>query len=382
MPAAPTLASSSLPMKPAVLDIAVQLEVASASRRFALDLAFSSSARRNALIGPSGAGKSLTLMAIAGLITPRAGRVLVNGEALFDSARGIDLPVRSRRVGFVFQDYALFPHFTVRENLSFGVRPTGHAAAPERIRHVDELLERFGLRELAGERPAHLSGGQRQRVAVARALAAQPRLLLLDEPFSALDPALRRSLRQELADQMDTLDIPLLMVSHDHGDAVALADEVIALDAGKVHTQGPTAPVLNRLANRAAPGAEPAAVLEGRIGPPDTRWQLAQVVLDGSSQRLWLRDAGLPSGRSVRVRIFARDVALATQEPQGLSVQNVLAGHVADLEAVPASGQMLVRVALGGQTLLSQVTQRAAHELALEPGRPVWAMVKAVALGS
>lgn len=369
-------------MKPAVLQIAVQLEVASASRRFALDLAFSSDARRNALIGPSGAGKSLTLMAIAGLIRPRAGQVLVNGEALFDAARGIDLPVRTRRVGFVFQDYALFPHFTVRENLSFGVRRAGHAAAPERIRHIDELLERFGLRELADERPAHLSGGQRQRVAVARALAAQPRLLLLDEPFSALDPALRRTLRQELADQMDTMDIPLLMVSHDHGDAVALADEVIALDAGKVHTQGPTAPVLNRLANRAAPGAEPAAVLEGRIGPPDTHWQLAQVVLDGSSQRLWLRDGGLPPGRTVRVRIFARDVALATQEPQGLSVQNVLKGHVADLEAVPASGQMLVRVALGGQTLLAQVTQRAAHELALEPGRPVWALVKAVALGN
>jgi len=183
------------------------------------------------LFGHSGSGKSLTLRAIAGLLRPDRGRILIDGRPVFDAAAGVDLPPRLRRVGFVPQHYALFPHLTVRENIAFGLHGLRRR---ERERRVAELVALLGLEGLEGRRPHEISGGQAQRVAVARALAPRPRLLLLDEPFSALDNALRVTLRRELARLRRELDLTIVFVTHDLREAYNLADRIAVFDAGRV----------------------------------------------------------------------------------------------------------------------------------------------------
>ena len=226
---------------PAVLDIQLHLEARAPGRHFALNVAFESTSLRTALLGPSGVGKSMTLQAVAGLIDA-AGHVHVQGQTLQDSQRGLCLSARERGVGYVFQDYALFPHMTVRQNVAFGVRRPGQPRSPEADKRVDEMLARFHLEELAQAWPRHLSGGQRQRVALARALAAQPRLLLLDEPLSALDTDLRLRLRDELQSLLEQIRIPVLLVTHDPQDVAQLAQTVIRLRPGEAAEPEPVAP--------------------------------------------------------------------------------------------------------------------------------------------
>ena len=201
------------------LTVDIEKTLRSAQRSFALQVRFASQARRSVLFGPSGAGKSLTLQSIAGLLRPDRGRIALDDEALFDSAAGIDRPTRERRVGYLFQDYALFPKLNVRQNIAFGLRQglrnPPRDAGGEAVEH---WLRVFELSAVAGQRPGELSGGQRQRTALARALAHAPRLLLLDEPFSALDPPLRERLRAELDDVLQRVEIPMLMITHDPQD--------------------------------------------------------------------------------------------------------------------------------------------------------------------
>lgn len=221
-------------MTMSALDVRLQLTLRSGDRSFELDVAFEAHSHRCALMGPSGAGKSTVLMAIAGLAHAARGHVRTAGQTLLDTARGIDLPARERRVGVVFQDYALFPHMTVERNLLFGVHRLGRRIDSQGIERVDALIRQFDLQPLRSSLPRNLSGGQRQRVALARALATEPRLLLLDEPLSALDAPLRARLRQELADMLERVRVPTLLVTHDPQDVEALAREVIQLDNGRV----------------------------------------------------------------------------------------------------------------------------------------------------
>jgi molybdate transport system ATP-binding protein len=197
---------------------------------FTLDVHFSTDTPMSALVGPSGSGKTLTLRAVAGVFTPDEGRIVLDGEPLFDSARGIDLPPQARRVGYVPQQYALFPHLNVQENVGFGLRGVTTA---ERMRRVGELLELVGLAGLEKRPPRQLSGGQQQRVALARALIVKPRILLLDEPFSALDSGIRQPLRQSLLDLQHTLGFRALLVTHDPADA-AIAGQQFQFRAGQV----------------------------------------------------------------------------------------------------------------------------------------------------
>jgi molybdate transport system ATP-binding protein len=202
---------------------------------FDLSVAFSTGEELVALFGPSGSGKSLTLQAIAGTVSPDAGRIALDHQPLYDSAQHYNMPSQQRRVGYVPQHYALFPHLSVAQNIAFGL-----SRAPRRVRarRVAELLELFGMQGFEHRLPRQLSGGQQQRVALARALAVQPRLLLLDEPFTALDGVLRDTLRQELAQVHARWGITVLLVTHDLADVFALGQRVIVYDSGRIIQQG------------------------------------------------------------------------------------------------------------------------------------------------
>lgn len=217
-----------------MIDVDLRLEVADGRRAFALEVAFASQAPVVALYGASGGGKSLTLRAIAGLLRLRAGHVRIAGRTLADTAAGIDVPAPQRALGVLFQDYALFPHLSVRDNVAFGLGHWARRPSTEDRARVDAQLERFGLTALARSRPATLSGGQRQRVALARALVCRPAALLLDEPFAALNPMLRDTLRAELAEVRRQAGIPMLMITHDVDDVIALADVAYRIEEGRV----------------------------------------------------------------------------------------------------------------------------------------------------
>ncbi|MEO7114532.1 MAG: ATP-binding cassette domain-containing protein [Caldimonas sp.] len=216
-------------------EVSVKKTMGTSGPPFILDTAFSSDRMRLVLFGPSGAGKSLTLKAIAGLLTPDQGRIVFDGQTLFDSKAGIDVAARSRGLAYLFQEYALLPHLTVRQNVAFGLdkglrNPGRHVVSEV----ADRWLEALELQSLGQRYPDQLSGGQRQRTAVARALAAGARALLLDEPFAALDQSLRSRLRAELADLQQRLAIPILLITHDIADVEAFADEVVHIEGGRI----------------------------------------------------------------------------------------------------------------------------------------------------
>jgi len=218
------------------LDVSIQRRIDDANRPFALDVAFASDERRVVLFGPSGAGKSLTLRAIAGLLRPDRGLVRIDGRVLFDSRRGIDVAARERHVGYVFQDYALFPHITLAQNVAFGLarglRNPSRKRIPEAARRWMEIFE---IDTLADRYPNQVSGGEQQRAALARALAPEPPLLLLDEPFAALDAGLRDRLRENLlALHTQRPGLQMLVITHDPADVDALGEHVLHIREGRI----------------------------------------------------------------------------------------------------------------------------------------------------
>lgn len=219
------------------VDLNLRKALRSGERTFTLDVQLTSAARRIAVVGPSGGGKSLSLKAVAGLMAPDEGHIRIDGTTWFDSRQGINLPPYQRRVGYLFQDYALFPHLNVRQNIAFGLDRRGRWFNPPRRVHNDVLdywLKAFELDTLGSVHPHQLSGGQRQRVALARTLAAEPHILLLDEPFAAVDALLRARMREELNQLQQHLNIPMILITHDPADAATLADEVFHLHDGSI----------------------------------------------------------------------------------------------------------------------------------------------------
>ena len=322
-------------------------------RSFRLALALEVGRETVALVGPSGAGKTSVLRAIAGLLRPEAGWIRLGGRTWHDSERGDDLPPEARRVGFVFQDYALFPHMSVRANVAFG----GHE-------RVDELLERFEIAHLADARPLTLSGGERQRVALARALARDPEVLLLDEPLSALDAYTRARVCSELRELLQDLALPTLLVTHDFEDAAALADRVGVLVEGRLLQLAEPSELVASPADAFVASFTGANLLHGVASEgPDG---LTAVLLDAGFTAYTV-DSG---AGNVALVVYPWDVSVAHEAPDDSAVNHVRA----PIASLVVLGNR-VRVRIG--PLTAEVTSRSVERLGLREGDVVMASFKA-----
>jgi len=326
-----------------------------------------------ALFGRSGCGKTTLVNLLAGLLGGAQGRIALDGQVWFDSARGLLVPAEQRRIGYVFQDARLFPHYSVRGNLDYGAR---RAPQPPDAARFDEVIDLLGLAPLLQRRPGSLSGGERQRVALGRALLSQPQLLLLDEPLASLDAARRDEVLPWLERLRDQLHIPMVFVSHQFDEVLRLATEVLVMDAGRVVAQGDVASISLAPALRAIVGPDAiGAVLDGHIKHIDAATGLADVRVGEGQLQLLCADAAI--GRRVRVQLRARDIILATVEPQGLSVRNQLRGTLCSI--TPDGDSDLVEVDIGnGTRVLARITRSATQQLQLRPGLALWVLVKAV----
>lgn len=333
-----------------------------------------------ALFGRSGVGKTSVINALAGLLTPDRGRITVGGATLFDSERGIDLPPEKRRLGYVFQEARLFPHYSVRGNLLYGAKSdrAGTQTGPS----FDAVVDLLGITDLLARRPADLSGGEKQRVAIGRALLASPRLLLMDEPLASLDAARKSEIMPFIERLRDELKLPIFYVSHEMEEIIRLADLLVLMDAGKVAASGSVEELTSRLdlwplTGRYEAGAVIRTVLRGH----DATYGLSELAFPGG--RLRVSQLALPLGTPIRVRIHARDVVLATEPPAHLSIRNAFAGKVVELG--PPRGPLIdLKLDIGSADepvmLWARITQRALEDLQLAPGKPIYALVKTVAL--
>jgi molybdate transport system ATP-binding protein len=340
-----------------------------------LDLAFEvAPGELLALVGRSGSGKTTTLRTIAGFWQPSQARVAVGGAVWLDTASGVALRPYRRRVGVVFQNYALFPHMTAAGNV---IAALDHLPRSDRRAEAERLLRLVHLDGLAERRPAELSGGQQQRVAIARALARKPDVLLLDEPFSAVDRATREQLHEELVLLRFHLSMPVVLVTHDIGEAQILADRMAVLDQGHCVALGSTAVVMSDPAALRGLGLrEIAAMLPATFAAQEAD---GTTRLDSAGGPIWLpRVEGQP-GQRLRVRILAHEVILSRARPEGLSAQNILAARV--MAVTPGEGPgVMVRLDIGGDEIIARITRRAADALALRPGEAVHAILKAMSV--
>ena len=343
---------------------------------FTLDVAIDAATRGVlALFGRSGCGKTTLVNVIAGLLAADQAHVEIDGVVLEDSQSRARIPAERRRIGYVFQDARLFPHFDVLGNLRYGERRARSEAPRITLDHVVSLL---GLDALLSRRVHQLSGGERQRVALGRALLSQPRLLLLDEPLAALDAARREEVLPYLEKLRDELAVPMIYVSHQFEEVLRVATHVVLMDRGRVAAQGPIDAVSLHPGLRAIVGPDSVgAVLAGVVEAADDVTGLAALRVGTSIVHVALR--GARSGAAVRLQILARDVILATSRPEGLSVRNVLTGTIARIAADDADTE-LIYVDVGGAPILARVTRAASTALALRPGAPVWVLVKAVSI--
>ena len=356
-------------------NIAVQVRVrrrlAAEGGDFELNVNFTLAAGITILFGPSGAGKTTLLDCIAGLTRPDDGRIAVGDRIWFDSHVGTDLPASERRVGYVFQDLALFPHLSVEANVAYGVHRMDD---PERMRRVTSVLESLGIAQLGKRCPAELSGGERQRVALARALVTKPSILLLDEPLAALDLPVRMKIADDLRRSVQELPIPVLYVTHSRDEVFMLGERMLMLERGRVIAEGTPHQVMT------VPRQETVAQLAGFENIFDA--QVTAIHEDRGTMTCVLGSPGLELetplvraevGTRLRVGISAGDVLLATSAPVGLSARNILPGRLLSIEQ---RDMIVVARADCGVEMAAHLTLAARDSLELKPGRQVWLIVK------
>jgi len=340
---------------------------------FRLEASFNAPGRGvTALFGSSGSGKTTVLRCVAGLERAQ-GRCRVQGEIWQDGQRF--LPCHQRPIGYVFQEASLFPHLSVRANLDFGWRrvPPG-----DRRIAFDEAVDLLGVGPLLGRASGRLSGGERQRVAIARALLTSPRLLLMDEPLSALDHAAKQVILPVLERVFDELDLPVLYVSHHPDEVARLADHMVLLEAGRVQAVGPAPELMTRLDLPLARFDTASSVLEGQVAGHDDTFHLTYVGMAGS--RFAVPREDLEVGRHARIQVQARDVSLTLSAHHDTSILNILPVRILDTRDLDPA-RLLVRLALeDGQTLLARITRRSGVALGLHEGLYLFAQVKSVAL--
>lgn len=352
------------------LDITVRHGAFALSTRHALELT-----GITALFGPSGSGKTTLLRTIAGLERAAQGRVVFDGTVWQDGSRR--MPPHRRRIGYVFQDGRLFPHLTVAENLRFALRRAVSDPSRTRIELADAVTA-LALAPLLDRRPSSLSGGEQQRVAIGRALLTNPRLLLMDEPLSALDVGRKREIIPYIEKLPAAFDVPVLYVTHNVDEVARLASHVVLLNDGRIGAHGTVAEIFERLdLSIYAGGRETGAVLSVQVESADH----GIATLRLGQQRLKVPLASARPGERLRLRIHASDVALATERPARLSIRNILGAEVLSIDGDDGIHVDLL-LAVDGQHLRSRITRDAHEELALRPGQRVFALIKSVALES
>lgn len=338
-----------------------------------LHIAFQAPTGITALFGQSGTGKTTVVDAVAGLLRPESGHIELSGQILFDSASGRSLPVHRRRLGYVFQDGRLFPHMSVRQNLTYGQRFAALNKGPS----LNEVTILLGLNDLLDRRPGKLSGGEKQRVAIGRALLSRPRMLLMDEPLAALDSARKAEILPYLERLRDQTDIPILYVSHSVAEVARLATTVVVLEAGRVVRAGRAEVVLSdpdmvrQLGVREAGAVLSATV---RVHHADGLTELAF-----SGGRLFLPRMNIPERSPTRVRILAQDVLLSRVAPMGLSALNILPVHIIAIREGSGPG-VIVQIQSGQDRLLARITRRSADAMELRTGDAIYAVIKSVSI--
>ena len=331
-----------------------------------------------ALFGPSGSGKTSCLRAIAGLEHASSAQVSLHGEVWQDSASGRFVPTHQRPLAYVFQEANLFAHLNVRRNLDYGfTRARRRGTQPPRAQ-FDAVVDRLDLAPLLDRQAGRLSGGERQRVAIGRALLANPRLLLLDEPLAALDTRRKDEILPYLERLHDELDIPSIYVSHSIDEVARLADHLVILERGAVIASGPMQQTMARLDLPAHLLERAGVVIDATVLSEHAGDHLAQLAFAGGT--LWVPSRGQAPGQKLRCRIEARDVSLSLERQAGTSILNLLPATIIAVTDSAHPAQRLVQLDVGGSTLLAQLTRRSWETLQLTPGKSVWAQIKAVAL--
>lgn len=326
------------------------------------------------LFGPSGCGKTSVLRSVAGL-NRIPGRIGVGGEVWQDSNHFV--PIHKRALGYVFQEASLFPHLSVRQNLAYGERRVH--GVDKHIR-FDEVVDLLGIGHLVERSPENLSGGERQRVSIGRALLSQPRVLLMDEPLSALDRMAKDEVLPYFEALHTNLKIPILFVTHDMSELERLADHVVLMQAGRVLAAGPLHMLQSDPKLPLASGRDAAVTLDGIVDDYDAGYGLARLKVEGGSFTLPMK--GARRGSRHRLTIAAGDVSLALKVPEGTTLLNILPARI--LSATPADHQVIAVLGLGnegvGSRILARVTKRSWDSLGLREGLMVHAQVKSVAL--
>jgi len=353
----------------------IEVEIRNRLGTFDLDVNFVAAGRLTALFGASGSGKTSVVNAIAGMVKPTSGRIVVDGRVMVDTAHGIFVPRHRRRIGYVFQEPRLFPHLSVRQNLKYGLWFTPSA---ERKADFARIVDLLGIGGLLDRHPGHLSGGEKQRVAIGRALLTSPQLLLMDEPLASLDHARKLEILPYIERLRDQSRVPIIYVSHAIAEVTRLATDIVVMSQGRAVEWGPTEDVMQRLDVLPIEEKDEAgAIIDASVESYDPAYDMSHLRAPAGLIRIpgRLGDTGAP----IRLRLKARDIMLATEMPRGLSALNVLQGVVSGI-GEQAGPQVEIRMDCHGTPIIARITRQSLDALELRPGMACFAIVKSVVL--